>query len=287
MRPPRSALMARASSRHPVHDRACLECRYWGRHRDIERAQEGSGLRRIQSRRQAGCTTSWDGTTGIWDVSTGAAITFMKGDRLHVIGHLQLRRRTDRTASARGSVWILDAASGREVATLEGHDGEVSTAAFSTDSKRVVTASHDKTARIWDVSSISRKATFWSWLARCCRITNYWIIWLAIFRWRSTSPSAGACAGARSGGDRRGAVSAGAATSGISDRARAHALRALFRNHAQPLVPRGDHRLGDPRACRNGLGARAAVQDLHPKSCASCSTRRTIHIWMGDYDVRR
>jgi WD40 repeat protein len=57
------------------------------------------------------------------------------------------------TASADGAARIWDVASGREIATLNGHDGAVTFAAFSADDKRVVTASQDKTARIWDVSS--------------------------------------------------------------------------------------------------------------------------------------
>jgi hypothetical protein len=41
------------------------------------------------------------------------------------------------------------AAPGRELAVLEGHHGWVMSAAFSPDGKRIVTASDDKTARVW------------------------------------------------------------------------------------------------------------------------------------------
>ena len=44
-------------------------------------------------------------------------------------------------------------ASGKEIAVLEGHAGLVNSAAFSGDGKRVVTASWDNTARIWDAES--------------------------------------------------------------------------------------------------------------------------------------
>jgi WD40 repeat protein len=47
---------------------------------------------------------------------------------------------------------VWDTASGREVAILEGHEGAVFSAAFSTDGTRVVTASNDNTARVWTVS---------------------------------------------------------------------------------------------------------------------------------------
>jgi WD40 repeat protein len=36
---------------------------------------------------------------------------------------------------------------------LRGHDGSVTSAAFSSDGSRIVTASFDKTARIWDVAT--------------------------------------------------------------------------------------------------------------------------------------
>ena len=37
------------------------------------------------------------------------------------------------------------------------HDGTVSSAQFSADGQRVVTASWDKTARVWDIPTITRK----------------------------------------------------------------------------------------------------------------------------------
>jgi len=39
---------------------------------------------------------------------------------------------------------------GNEIHVLEGHTESVQGAAFSADGKRVVTASEDNTARIWD-----------------------------------------------------------------------------------------------------------------------------------------
>ena len=55
------------------------------------------------------------------------------------------------TASWDATARIWNAAAGKELAVLRGHDGGVLSAAFSPDGTRIVTASVDKTARIWDV----------------------------------------------------------------------------------------------------------------------------------------
>jgi|GEM_PF-1596893 len=47
---------------------------------------------------------------------------------------------------------IWDGKSGKPVGELEGHEGFLTSAAFSPDSKYVVTGSMDKTARVWDIA---------------------------------------------------------------------------------------------------------------------------------------
>jgi WD40 repeat protein len=62
--------------------------------------------------------------------------------------------------SGKAARWLWDAATGEQVAVLRGNDDAVLSAAFSLDGARVVTASHDKTARVWDVGAIPKGTLF-------------------------------------------------------------------------------------------------------------------------------
>jgi WD40 repeat protein len=52
-----------------------------------------------------------------------------------------------------GAVRVWDAASGKELLVLDGHEGAVYAAAFSPDGTRIVSGSEDDTARVWDAVS--------------------------------------------------------------------------------------------------------------------------------------
>ena len=95
-------------------------------------------------------TASADKTARVWDPETGTQIALLKG-------HMAVLRPppSARTASASSPpLRTRPRASGtpkpEPVALLKGHDGGVTSAAFSPDGKRVVTASDGQTARVWD-----------------------------------------------------------------------------------------------------------------------------------------
>ena len=57
------------------------------------------------------------------------------------------------SASLDRTVRVWDAASGREMRTLEGHTDRVFGVAFSPDGKRIASASFDQTVKVWDAAS--------------------------------------------------------------------------------------------------------------------------------------
>jgi len=50
---------------------------------------------------------------------------------------------------------VWDAATGEALVILEGHAKEVDQAQFGPDGTKILTASLDRTARIWDISSFA------------------------------------------------------------------------------------------------------------------------------------
>ncbi len=85
----------------------------------------------------------------------------LRGTQAIVRGHfgISLDGRTSAAGSSDNAVILRDVASGQYKATLKGHEGIVSSVAFSPDGQTLASGSWDKTVRLWDIASGQKKAT--------------------------------------------------------------------------------------------------------------------------------
>jgi WD40 repeat protein len=97
-------------------------------------------------------TASADGTARLWS-ARGAPLEQMRvasGTTYDVAFSADGTRLV--TAANDGTAKVWDAHSGRELALVRGHTGELRSAAFSPDGSRVVTASDDASVRVWNAA---------------------------------------------------------------------------------------------------------------------------------------
>ncbi|MBN9121480.1 MAG: protein kinase [Planctomycetes bacterium] len=108
-------------------------------------------------------TASADQTAKIWDAKTGTELLTLRGHKAPLYsaafspdGSRIVTASSDQTAK----VWEVPSAkpegaakTGTELLTLRGHTDIVYSAAFSPDGSRIVTASNDGTAKVWEVPS--------------------------------------------------------------------------------------------------------------------------------------
>jgi len=108
-------------------------------------------------------TTALDASTQVWDPYTGEAVmSFDPGDGIHLYADVDWSPSGDQVATIRsslGSITVLDVETGVQVLTLAGHMAKVTSLDWSPTEPLIVTASEDKTVRVWDVAPRTRVLT--------------------------------------------------------------------------------------------------------------------------------
>ncbi|HWN66095.1 MAG TPA: protein kinase [Haliangium sp.] len=98
-------------------------------------------------------TGSEDGTARVWNPATGALLVTSDGHggALHAVA-VSPDSRLAASTSWSGRVRVISLRGGRSL-ELAAHDDQIHDVAFSPDSARLVTASEDRTARVWDAAT--------------------------------------------------------------------------------------------------------------------------------------
>jgi WD40 repeat protein len=101
-------------------------------------------------------SASFDGTALIWNAESGermATLTHEEGKTWLRSAEFSADGSRVVTATDRGTAFVIDPATLKLVVALVGHAGQVARVQFDREGKRVLTASWDKTARIWNAES--------------------------------------------------------------------------------------------------------------------------------------
>src|SRR5207249_2341849 len=96
---------------------------------------------------------SRDGTVKVWDATTSPEYRTFSLAGVHRLLLSPDGKRMAGVISKENAVKVFDARTGQETFTLKAHTAGVNSVAFSADSKRLASASADKTVKVWDTQT--------------------------------------------------------------------------------------------------------------------------------------
>ncbi len=129
-----------------------------GRQRHLFQTPVGASLQALSPNGRIVAARSGEGlpTFRLWEIETGLEMAVLGGSEGSVHG-MQFSPTGDRVAIVQrfpdNGIHVWEVATGRRLVSLKGHDNQIVQIRFSPDGARLVTASADRSVRIWDVSS--------------------------------------------------------------------------------------------------------------------------------------
>ena len=97
--------------------------------------------------------SSLDGTARIWDAETGKTLRVLRLRSACINAVFSRNGKAVLTASDGGLVQTWRTSDGALLRVFRGHAAQVTDAEYSPDGTQIVSASLDKTARVWDLAS--------------------------------------------------------------------------------------------------------------------------------------
>jgi WD40 repeat protein len=101
-------------------------------------------------------TASLDDTIRLWSAQSGHAVEALRpagGGLIGLVFSPDGRRLAGACGRQPGDVSVLDAATGKEVLSLKGHQKQIAAVAYAPDGKRLASLSMDNTVRVWDTAT--------------------------------------------------------------------------------------------------------------------------------------
>ena len=105
------------------------------------------------------CGSDWNGFL-LWEVESWNRVPIEERDRESISISFSPDGTTLASARRDGTVKLWDVATGKSIATIEGHESVVLSVSFSSDGATLASGSSDGTVKLWDTETWQRTTTF-------------------------------------------------------------------------------------------------------------------------------